>query len=97
MAALRSRTEAAAGAAVIWIDSDLVTTCPTASSTRTPNPRNCTVVGVPVIAPDALNVRPTGKLPNVRLHVKGATPVAASCSLYGWLTTPFGRSVGLVI
>ena len=39
------------------------------------------VVGVPVIAPELVKLRPAGSVPPTIRHVIGVEPVAVSCSL----------------
>src|ERR1039457_3737444 len=66
-----------------------------ASVTCTPKPKLPIVVGVPEIVPEVLSkLKPTGKLPETMLHVKGPVPVPLlTCSLvlYGTLTAPAGN------
>ena len=56
------------------------------------------VVGVPVIAPAALRLKPGGGMPVAIAHVYGAVPPAA-CSvwLYGVPITPLGRLVVVTV
>src|ERR1039457_1210560 len=66
-----------------------------ASVTCTPKPKLPIVVGVPEIVPEVLSkLKPTGKLPETMLHVKGPVPVPLlTCSLVlsGTLTAPAGN------
>src|SRR5579862_9698997 len=56
-------------------------------------------VGVPLMAPLELNVRPAGKAPVASVQVYGAVPpVAASVApTYGVFKTPFGRELVVTV
>jgi hypothetical protein len=66
----------AAGATVI--DSDLVAFCDALSLTRTVNVELPAAVGVPLMAPLELSVKPGGRFPDVMLHVYGFAPPLAT-------------------
>jgi hypothetical protein len=55
-------------------------------------------VGVPLITPPGLSVRPAGSAPDFTLQVRvPLAPAAASVSEYGRLTTPSFRAVVVIV
>ena len=77
---------------------DFVVICDALSRTWTVKFAVPAVVGVPVIAPAADNVRPAGGVPDVTDHMYGgAPPEAAKLWEYAVPTMPFGRGDAVVI
>jgi hypothetical protein len=54
--------------------------------------------GIPLINPELASIKPAGRVPPLKLHVKGAIPPsAASKTEYGIDMTPSGKVAGVVI
>ena len=54
-------------------------------------------IGVPLITPSALSVRPKGNSPDITDHVIGSIPLAESRLLYASPTVPCGKTSEFVI
>lgn len=86
-------------AAVVLIENGLVAFCTVEDESAT-----CTVklnwpalVGVPLIVPPVLKLRPVGNEPDANVHEYGvAPPVAASVDEYAVPTVPLGKTAVLI-